>query len=160
MNASFLITYCERSAAQRSRLLTTVCWLATEAPSLPLLVVEQGLYPRLTAALPHPLHQVRFCHNPHGFNRGWGLNVGARMSGAPVLVFGDADLLLPGRLRGLVDACEQQFAVVKPHASEHTLSEADIEDLHRGGPQAVRPVPSMHERVSLAPWGGPRRAAG
>ena len=149
MNASFLITYCERHTEQRSRLLTTVGWLAAEAPSLPLLVVEQGLYPRLTAALPHPLHQVRFCHNPHGFNRGWGLNVGARMSAAPVLVFGDADLLVPGRLRGLVDACEQRFAVVKPHASEHALSQADSEDFQLGGPQAASLAPELHERVGL-----------
>lgn len=149
MNASFLITYCECSAAHRSRLLTTVGWLAAEAPGLPLVVVEQGPYPRLTAPLPHPLCQVRFCHNPHGFNRGWGLNVGARMSGAPVLVFGEADLLVPGCLRGMVDACEQQFAVVKPHASELALSEAQSDALQRAGIQAATPATGLQAPVNL-----------
>lgn len=132
VNATILITYRESSAERRQNLMTTVKWLAQEAPGAKLLVVEQDDRPRLNSALPHPNVQVMFCVNPHGFNKAWGFNVGVRRASTPVLVFTDADLLVPGRVQGMLDSCTPQTPVVKPHEGMRDLSVAESERVHQG----------------------------
>ncbi|MBF5004250.1 galactosyltransferase-related protein [Diaphorobacter caeni] len=132
MNATILMTYRESSPERRKNLLTTVQWLAAEAPAAKLLVIEQDSYPRLTGTLPHPEHQVQFAYNPHGFNKAWGLNVVACMARTPVLVFTDADLIVPGSLRSIIDACAQQAPIAKPYDDVRDLTEAESARVHQG----------------------------
>ncbi|QIL74368.1 hypothetical protein G7048_25320 (plasmid) [Diaphorobacter sp. HDW4B] len=112
--------------------MTTMRWLAQEAPQVPLLIVEQDTQPRLFGELPHPNFQSIFAFNPHGFNRSWGFNVGTRMTQSKVMVFTDADLIVRGQLRPMIDACEHQYPVVKPYESVRDLSETESETLHQG----------------------------
>ncbi|QIL82161.1 hypothetical protein G7047_21175 [Diaphorobacter sp. HDW4A] len=132
MNATILMTYRESSPERRKNLLTTVQWLAAEAPQAKLIVLEQDAHPRLTGALPHPNHQILFGYNPHGFNKAWGFNVGARMARTSVLVFTDADLIVSGRLRSMIESCEQKFPISKPYDDVRDLSAAESENMHLG----------------------------
>lgn len=132
MTATILMNYRESSPERYKNLLTTLRWLAHEAPEVRLLIVEQDTQPRLSGDLPHPNHQLVFAYNPNGFNRSWGFNVGARLARSLVLVFTDADLLVPGQLHPMIGACAQQAPVAKPYESVRDLSEAESEALHQG----------------------------
>lgn len=142
MNATILMTYRESSPERHQNLLTTARWLAAEAPQTQLLVMEQDSYPHLLAPLPHPHHKILFHYNPHGFNKAWGLNVAARLARTPVLVFTDADVIVPGRLRGMVESCEKQYAIAKPHEDLLDLTEAESEQFHQGHYSALASTPS------------------
>ena len=132
MNTTILMTYRESNPERHKNLMTTVRWLAQEAPEVRLLIVEQDTHSRLSGTLPHPNYQNFFAYNPHGFNRSWGFNVGARMAQTQVMVFTDADLIVPGQLCPMIDACEHQCPIAKPYENVRDLSEAESEALHQG----------------------------
>ena len=140
MTVSILMTYRETSPQRRRNLLTTLQWLAREVPDVKALVLEQDSYPRLQGGLPHGNHQAVFAYNPHRFNKSWGLNVAMRVSGASIAVFTDADLIVAGGVRALIQACGQRSPVAKPYRDVLDLSEEESERVHRGE-HGFRPAP-------------------
>ncbi len=122
MTANIILTYRgDQSGSRYANLLAVLSFLA-ETPQWPVTVVEQGSFPQLSQPLPHPKCSLVFAYNPGPFNKGWGLNVGARRSNASVLLFTDADLLIPGMLPRTVEHCMRHTQVVKPYRQVLDLS--------------------------------------
>ncbi len=139
MTAQVVLTFRADASGLRLANLTAVLrWLA-QFPDLPVLVVEQDSVARLTQPLPHPLCTVLFARNPGRFNRAWGLNVGARQTSAsPVIVFGDADVIVPGdSLAAAVRHCAQRYQVVKPYRNVIDLSADASEGVRQRGLSAA-----------------------
>jgi glycosyltransferase involved in cell wall biosynthesis len=115
MTATIILTYREGNTPERrANLMATLQWLAA-TPEFETIVVEQDTLPRLKGPLPHPRCKILYAYNPGPFNKSWGLNVGARVADSPVLVFGDADLIVPGMLAKSVQHCLGGATLVKPY---------------------------------------------
>ncbi len=132
MTAAILMTYRESSPERRKNLMTTLQWLAQEVPEVRVLVVEQDRYPHLQSAFAHSTHQTVFAYNPHGFNKSWGYNVAVNMAQPSIAVFTDADLIVAGRVRSLIQACEQRAPVAKPYTEVIDLTPQESELFHQG----------------------------
>ncbi len=122
MSATIVLSYrADTTGDRHANLLAVLRWLA-RTPQFPVIVVEQDAVPRLAERLPHPACTVLFAYNPGPFNKGWGLNVGVRQAGTPVLMFCNADLLVQGAPARWADACVNGFQVVKPYRQLVDLS--------------------------------------
>jgi hypothetical protein len=125
MRTSAIVTYRGADGSERRANLDAVlAWLAA-TPELETLVVEQDAFPRLDAPLPHPSARVVFAYNAGPFNKAWGLNVGARHASGGVLLFGDADVIVPGGLAQTAAICASSMQVVKPY---RTLVDLTLEE--------------------------------
>ena len=138
MSATIIITYRANESGERhANLLAVLRWLA-EMPQLALIVVEQDSVPRLTQALPYPSCQIVFAYNPGPFNKSWGLNLGARLARTPVLVFTDADLLVPGdSLLDSVAHCTGHHHMAKPYRRLLDLSPEATEQVQKAGVESL-----------------------
>lgn len=115
MSASAIVTYRGVPGSERRANLDAVlAWLA-RTPQIEVVVVEQDTHPRLAPPLAHPGASVVFAYNAGPFNKSWGLNVGARVSGGGVLLFGDADVIVPGGLAAAAALCAERGQLVKPY---------------------------------------------
>ena len=115
MSASAILTYRGASGTERRENLDAVlAWLA-RTPDLEVVVVEQDTHQSLVPPLVHERASVVFAYNAGPFNKAWGLNVGARASGGSVLLFGDADVIVPGGLGDAARLCAGRAQVVKPY---------------------------------------------
>jgi hypothetical protein len=111
-DASYLITYRESgSQDRRENLFALLHWLA-QWPELEVIVVEQDTASRLDAL---PFGTACFAYSPGPFNKSWGLNVAARRARNPILVAGDADVIVPHTLADAVELCRRGVAAVKPY---------------------------------------------
>lgn len=138
MTANIILTYRgDQSGRRYANLLAVLSFLA-ETPQWAVIIVEQGSVPQLTGPLPHPNCSLVFAYNPGPFNKAWGLNVGARRSNARVLLFSDADLLIPGMLPRTVEHCLQHTQVVKPYRQVLDLSPEATERLLAGDSSALQ----------------------
>ena len=99
---------------RRANLDAVLAWL-WRSPAIEVIVVEQDAYPRLEGPLPHPAARVVFAYHAGPFAKAWGLNVGARLSEGGVLLFGDADVIVPGGLEQAASICASRVQVVKPY---------------------------------------------
>ncbi|MGB0513795.1 MAG: galactosyltransferase-related protein [Wenzhouxiangellaceae bacterium] len=99
--------------ARHDNLLAVLSWLS-RWPELPVVLVEQDAKPRLQAELPHPKLTCRFVCNPGTFNKSWGLNVGARLTTAPWLLFHDADIILGHALDDALAARHEGHHAISP----------------------------------------------
>lgn len=114
MRASILMTYRAGDTPERhANLLAVLGWLA-QTPQHEVIVVEQDALPTLTQPLPHPNCRPIFAYNAGLFNKGWGMNIAARHSNAPVLAFFDGDMIVPGMLEKSIAHCAD-YAVVKSY---------------------------------------------
>lgn len=157
MSTSVILGFRQGQTPERARNLFAVLrWLAG-FPAFQVIVVEQDDCPRLDA-LPHPGCQLLFAYNPGPFNKSWGMNVGARHAQGAVLVFSDADLVVPLPLDDLSAICRSEFAVVKPYCRLVDLGPAQTQSIHGGEtdfaalaqPGALHaPGYRPHERISL-----------
>lgn len=120
---------------RRANLDAVLAWLA-RSPELDTIVVEQDTHPRLAPPLPHPGARIVFAYNAGPFNRAWGLNVGARMSTAAVLAFGDADVVVRGGLASAFALCSRQAQVAKPYRRVIDLTAEESARVREGGPDA------------------------
>ena len=121
MHSACIVTYRGAPGSdRRANLDAVLAWLA-RSPDLGTIVVEQDTHPRLAPPLPHPGARVVFAYNAGPFNRAWGLNVGARMSAAAMLAFGDADVVLPGGLGAAI------VAVVRAAVPQPVLAQLEEE---------------------------------
>lgn len=93
-----------------------------------LLVVEQDSTPRLDSTdWPYTCKRI-YVVNDGPFNKGWGLNVGARAAGSDVLFFCDADVLLEhSALKTAASLCSRRALAVKPFDSLIDLNLADTQ---------------------------------
>lgn len=140
MQASAIVTYRGAAGSDRAANLDAVLrWLAG-TPRLEVLVVEQDAHPRLEAPLAHPGARVVFAYNPGPFNKAWGLNVGARHASGGVLLFGDADVVVPGGLEAAALHCASRMQVAKPYRRLVDLSPAQTRDLRAGRAPAPDPA--------------------
>jgi hypothetical protein len=116
LRASCLLTYRESgSAERRENLLAVMRWLSGHR-DVEIVVVEQDAAPTLDASLAPAGGRVVFARNPGLFNKGWGLNVAARQSTAPVLAICDADVIAPG-FEAALERCLADTEAVKPYKS-------------------------------------------
>lgn len=99
--------------ARHDNLLAVLGWLA-RWPELPVVLIEQDEKPRLRAELPHPNLHYRFVCNPGPFNKSWGLNVGARLTAAPWLLFHDADIIIGHALDDALAARNEGYHAISP----------------------------------------------
>jgi len=80
MRASCILTYRQGEGddgARRANLDSVLARLA-RSPAIETIVVEQDSVPRLDGTLPHAGARTVFARNPGAFNKGWGMNIGAR----------------------------------------------------------------------------------
>jgi len=156
-DVSYLITYrASGSIDRRENLLAVLRWLA-QWPDVQTIVVEQDTVARLDPGLPSEA-AAWLAYNPGPFNKGWGLNVAARLAHHPLLVVGDADMLAPHALAEAVERCRQGLSAVKPY--RHVVDLAPEEAARvRGGewgfvpvrPHDAPPNPDgQHEHVAFA----------
>ncbi len=134
MHPGCIVTYRGAPGSnRRANLDAVLAWLA-HSPDLETIVVEQDAHPRLAAPLPHPRARVVFAYNAGPFNRAWGLNVGARMSEAGVLAFGDADVVMPGAFGPAVTRSAREAQVVKPYRRLVDLTADETARVRERGP--------------------------
>ncbi|MET4575802.1 glycosyltransferase family 2 protein [Ottowia thiooxydans] len=142
MSANIILTYRgEPSGIRHANLLAVVTFLA-ETPEWPVVIVEQDGLPSLTTPLPHPNCSVIFAYNAGAFNKAWGLNVGARHCNGTVIVFTDADLLIPGMLPRSVEHCLRNTQMVKPYRQVLDLSPETTALLRAGDSTALQQMPA------------------
>jgi hypothetical protein len=133
-----IVTYRGASGSdRRANLDAVLAWLA-DMPDLDTLVVEQDMYPRLAPPLPHLGARVVFAYNPGPFNKAWGLNVGARLAGADVLLFGDADVIVPGGLDEAATLCTRLATVAKPYRHLVDLTPEETAHVRAQGARGAR----------------------
>lgn len=125
-------------SSRRANLDAVLAWLA-RSPGLAVVVVEQDTHPRLAPPLPHPGARVVFAYNAGPFNRAWGLNVGARVAGSPVLAFGDPDVVVQGGLEAATALCAQRAQLVKPYRRTIDLAEDETAIVRKRGAEAWVP---------------------
>lgn len=114
----------------RERNLATVIRHIGHMAGMELIVVEQDAYSRLEIGGRNKSVRSCFVYNPGPFNKSWGLNVGARMARAPILLMLDGDILLEiGAIEAAVEACRQGVNAVNPYADLIDLSPDDSEDM-------------------------------
>lgn len=136
MHSACIVTYRGAPGSdRRANLDAVLAWLA-RSPDLATIVVEQDTHPRLDPPLPHPGARVVFAYNAGPFNRAWGLNVGARMSAAAMLAFGDADVVLPGGLGAAIALGARQAQLVKPGRGRVDLTADETARVRERGPEA------------------------
>lgn len=136
MQASAIVTYRgEPGSDRRANLDAVLAWLAG-MPGIETIVVEQGACPRLAPPLPHAGARTIFAYNAGPFNKAWGQNVGARHAAAGVLLFGDADVIVPGGLSAAVAHCHRDAQVVKPYRSLIDLTPDETRRVRERGAQA------------------------
>ncbi|WP_028603911.1 glycosyltransferase family 2 protein [Ottowia thiooxydans] len=141
MSANIILTYRgDPSGVRHANLLTVLAFLA-ETPEWPVLIVEQDGLPSLGGPLPHPNCAVLFAYNAGSFNKAWGLNIGVRRSNAPVIVFTDADLLIPDMLPRSVEHCLRNTQMVKPYRQVLDLSPETTAHLRAGDQTALQRMP-------------------
>lgn len=132
MESCILLTYRHGGEPLRlANLMTVLQWLSHHTTS-ELLVLEQDAYPSLPAPGPEARWRVAFAYNPGPFNKAWGLNVAARLCAAQVLVFCDADLIVPQTLPKAVQLCQRGYAMVKPYRRLYDLGEQESAALRAG----------------------------
>lgn len=165
MPASAIVTYRGATDIERRANLDAVLrWLAG-MPRIEVIVVEQDASPRLAGPLTHPAARVVSAFNAGPFNESWGLNVGAQHASGDVLLFGDADVLVPDGLEVAVQQCELGAQVAKPHDTLVDLSPAETTEARAGRlPQldaaAGRTRDAVTERLALCcGWFAMRRDA-
>ena len=132
-----ILTYRGASGSdRRANLDAVLAWLARE-PALEVIVVEQDAHPRLAAPLAHPAARIVFAYNAGPFNKAWGLNVGARVSEAGVLLFGDADVIVPGGLGEAAAMCARHAQLAKPYRRLVDLTPGETAAVRLSGPDAA-----------------------
>lgn len=135
MHSACIVTYRGAPGSdRRANLDAVLAWLA-RSPDLGTIVVEQDTHPRLVPPLPHPGARVVFAYNAGPFNRAWGLNVGARMSAATMLAFGDADVVLRGGLGAAIALGARQAQLVKPCRGMVDLTADETARVRERGPE-------------------------
>jgi hypothetical protein len=121
---------------RRANLDAVLAWLARD-PALETIVVEQDAHPRLAPPLAHPGARVVFAYNAGPFNKAWGLNVGARLAEAGVLVFGDADVIVPGGLGEAAAHCAHHAQLAKPYRRLVDLTPEETARVRAGTDPAI-----------------------
>ena len=128
---SYLVTWRDDgTAARRANLAAVLAWVRS-LPDVEPVVVEQDDEPRAGPALRDGARWV-FCHNPGPFNKSWGLNVGARMTRAPLLAFGDADVICARTWSRTVDSLRERAAIAKPYSHLIDLTEEESARVRAG----------------------------
>lgn len=107
--------------ARHDNLLAVLGWLA-HWPEMPVVLIEQDEKPNLRTQLHHPNLHYRFVCNPGPFNKSWGLNVGARLTIAPWLLFHDADIILGHALDDALVARDEGYHAISPFSRMHDLN--------------------------------------
>ena len=137
MTASAIVTYRGAPGSERRANLDAVlAWLA-RTPEIEVVVVEQDTHPRLLPPLAHDGARVVFAYNGGPFNKAWGLNVGARASAGGVLLFGDADVIVPGGLGAAAALCADRGQLVKPYLELVDLGPDESARVRELGPAAA-----------------------
>jgi hypothetical protein len=123
-----------------------------------IVVVEQDAIPHCRESLAPLADQYVFAFNPGPYNRGWGFNVGANLSGRNGLFcFVDSDLVVPG---GFLAECCARFAAgaraLKPFSTVEYLDRATSNELaaavRRGASDFTRFRGSAWEAVGGCIW--------
>jgi hypothetical protein len=134
MRTSAIVTYRGADGSERRANLDAVLsWLAA-TPDVEAIVVEQDVFPRLEAPLPHPAARVVFAYNAGPFNKAWGLNVGARHASGGVLLLGDGDVIVPGGLAQAAAICASSMQMVKPYRTLVDLTQEESARVRAGRP--------------------------
>lgn len=146
MRASAILTYRGDAGGDRRANLDAVLRWLEGTPDLEVVVVEQDAHPRLLPPLAHPGARVVHAYHAGPFNKAWGLNVGARHAGCDVLLFGDADVIVPGNLSVAAAHCAVSMQVVKPYRTLVDLTPDETRIVRERGPGALPPVDAAARR--------------
>jgi hypothetical protein len=112
---TYVLTFRDDGRIERRLNLAAVLGWVSTLPDVRALVIEQAARPSPTFNRPENVDWV-FCPNPGPFNKGWGLNVGARVSRSPWLAFGDADVVCAdGWLQAVRQLRHSATPIVKPY---------------------------------------------
>lgn len=140
MRACAILTHRDDAGGEgRANLDAVLAWLR-ETHDLDVVVVEQDTHPRLGALPAHPGARVVFAWRAGPFHRAWGLNVGARHASADVLLFGEADVVVPGGLSAAADQVVSGMQVVKPHRQLVDLTHEETRIVRQRGLDALSPT--------------------
>ena len=99
--------------ARYDNLQAVLNWLA-HRPEMSVVLVEQDDKASLQMSLQHPNLHYQFVQNSGPFNKSWGLNVGARLTSAPWLLFHDADIILGHALADALATRNQGYHAISP----------------------------------------------
>lgn len=135
-----LVTTFRARDAQRVRNLETILRWYEQMPHWELLVIEQDREPHLDSSAWSASARHVFLPNSGPFNKGWGMNTGARLAANDVLLFCDADLLLPlTALQTGENLARRRVAAVNPYDRLIELDEDETEALLRADPTQIAP---------------------
>ncbi len=144
---SYVITYRDDGTVERrANLAAVLCWVGT-LPAVEAIVVEQDAAPRASFVAQAGV-RWEFAFNPGPFNKSWGLNIGARLTDAPLLAFGDADLICAPAWPPAAQLLRERFAIVKPYRHLIDLDAEESASVRAGewNFQPRRPADALPDR--------------
>jgi predicted glycosyltransferase involved in capsule biosynthesis len=130
---SMIVTVRATSEARRRNLSCVIDWYK-QMQDIEVIVVEQDRSPAIDSTdWPYTVKRL-YVVNDGPFNKGWGLNVGAKAAQGDILFFCDADLLVAhSALKAAVSLCSRRALAVKPFERLIDLNTADTEAILSGG---------------------------
>ena len=131
---SIIMTYRESSSKRRRNLDFVTSYFGQHLnEDFEVIVVEQDS----SSKLGNDYYRKLFVYNSGLFNRGWGLNVGARICNGDILVFSDCDILIPFNDLKYAVEISKKFEAVDPKGTLYQV-EDNVPDpfLYRGNKRA------------------------
>lgn len=119
------ITVVRIDSPERSRNLSLVLEWLVSLPEMEIILIEQDATPRLDARqLPDKVGYF-YQQETGRFNKSRAMNAGYKIARGKVLVFGDADMVMPiNKLMVACVGCEKTFAAINPYVNVVDLSPA------------------------------------
>ena len=132
-HTAYVITYRRGADDARAANLAAVLRHVSALPDVAVVVVEQDISPAFDAPAGVEYH---FIAHDGPFNKSWAMNVGFRLTDAPVVGMGDADLImsLPEMTAAINAVAAGDFDAVKPFDRIVDLSEQETAAFREGGP--------------------------
>lgn len=123
---AYILTYRKSNPTREHNLKTLIGYLFRNFGfELEAHIVEQDSQTRFDVNLPSNFKHT-FVPNSGFFNRSWGLNVGAKISNKPILIFGDADTLLkPDLLVDAITSVNNDVESLRPYQTWIWMNEND-----------------------------------
>lgn len=130
---AYVIAFRRDRSGARAANLAAVIEHVSALPNVEIVVVEQDTGSTFDAPAGVKYH---FIAHDGPFNKSWAMNVGFRLTDAPVVGFGDADLIvsLPEMTAAINAVAAGDFDAVKPFDRIVDLSEQETAAFREGGP--------------------------
>lgn len=139
-DTAYILTFRESGSAERRDNLLTTLNRVERLPLMEVIIFEQDRVPRLNLAATSSHRRALFGYNPGPFNKSWGLNVAARQTARPTLVFADADVVVDEvALDQAIEACRRGLDAAKPYRTIVDLTPDESRRIREGDRDFVPP---------------------